>query len=224
MISGPLQAEDVVAQAYCSIGRPNDALPHCRLAIQVCYVATSVLMDLVSNFLQILYVRGRREVCMTWASLASLLFTQILENIYSRDHIAVANERLKLASIALAANDDNEVQSNLALVDQVMRVHYGADYRSMLHLEDFHQLQGIWCGECALAAGSNGAITSLSAENQVVEVLSVDSIGRKRLTDHIAFRGLDKILTKFESSKPPFLRDWSIWILYSGMFAIGFLT
>jgi hypothetical protein len=75
--------------------------------------------------------------------LPSRVFTQILENIYSKDHIAVANERLKLASIALAANAGNEAQSSLALVDQVMRVHYGADYRSLLHLEAFYQLEGI---------------------------------------------------------------------------------
>jgi len=74
---------------------------------------------------------------------ASRLFTQILENIYSKDHIAVANERLKLASIALAAGAHEEVQRNLAVVDQVMRVHYGADYRSLLHLQSFHQVERI---------------------------------------------------------------------------------
>lgn len=65
---------------------------------------------------------------------------QILENIYGKDHIAVANERLKLASIALAAGAGDEVRNNLELANQVMKIHYGADHPTSLHLDAFHQL------------------------------------------------------------------------------------
>ena len=65
---------------------------------------------------------------------------QILENIYGKNHIAVANERLKLASIALAAGSGDEARSNLALANKVMKIHYGADHPTSLHLDAFHQL------------------------------------------------------------------------------------
>ncbi|KAG0622547.1 hypothetical protein M758_3G105700 [Ceratodon purpureus] len=65
---------------------------------------------------------------------------QILEKIYGKDHIAVANERLKLASIALAAGAGDEVRSNLALANDVMRIHYGSDHPTSVHLDAFHQL------------------------------------------------------------------------------------
>lgn len=74
---------------------------------------------------------------------------QILENIYGKDHIAVANERLKLVSIARATNARDETQRNLALVDQVMRIHYGPDYQSMLDLEAFNDLQDVDMASCA---------------------------------------------------------------------------
>ena len=73
-------------------------------------------------------------------SVVEVFGLQILENIYGADHIAVANERLKLASIALAAGAGDEARNNLALANGVMRIHYGADHPTSVHLDAFHQL------------------------------------------------------------------------------------
>ncbi|KAH8969183.1 hypothetical protein BDL97_02G021200 [Sphagnum fallax] len=56
---------------------------------------------------------------------------QILEQVYSQDHIAVANERLKLTSIAHAAGDTKCALLNLGIVDRIMRIHYGLHYSVM---------------------------------------------------------------------------------------------
>ncbi len=56
---------------------------------------------------------------------------QILEQVYSKDHIAVANERLKLTSIAHAAGDTKCALLNLSIVDRIMRIHYGPHYSVM---------------------------------------------------------------------------------------------
>lgn len=62
---------------------------------------------------------------------------QILEIIYGKDHIAVANERLKLVSITILAGHTEEARTNLTLADHVMAIHYGPDFLSMLPFQGY---------------------------------------------------------------------------------------
>lgn len=56
---------------------------------------------------------------------------QILERLYNSDHIVVANELVKLVSIALMLNKYECAKKNLARINHVFTTHYGGNYAKM---------------------------------------------------------------------------------------------
>ncbi|KAJ7564790.1 hypothetical protein O6H91_02G033600 [Diphasiastrum complanatum] len=82
------EAEDIVAQLFCAMRQPQNALQHCGNSIK------------------------------------------ILEKLYGEDHIVVANERMKLATIAFAADDLEQAQNNLEIVKHVYGTYYGPNFRT----------------------------------------------------------------------------------------------
>lgn len=80
------KAEDIVAEIFCLILKPQFALQHCKESIQ------------------------------------------ILEKLYHNDHIVIANELVKLVSIALALNKYEYAKKNFVRIDSIFSRHYGCNH------------------------------------------------------------------------------------------------
>ncbi|XP_031502335.1 uncharacterized protein LOC116265681 isoform X2 [Nymphaea colorata] len=81
------QAEDHIAEAFCSMGKPEAALPHCKASIKV------------------------------------------VENLYASNHIAVANEFMKLATLHLTMDDSASAMDVIKRVMDIFMLFYGSHYR-----------------------------------------------------------------------------------------------
>lgn len=69
---------------------------------------------------------GKPEIAISYCEAS----VRTLDLLYGEGHIAVANERLKLASIAMVAGETEFAKTQLAQVQRVLRVHYGAAYEN----------------------------------------------------------------------------------------------
>ncbi|KAG6547758.1 hypothetical protein Mapa_010571 [Marchantia paleacea] len=66
---------------------------------------------------------------------------EILEHLYSKHHIVLGNEYLKLASVALTVPDNDCAKRSLRSAEYIFRVHYGSDYRQRLpYLTELHRM------------------------------------------------------------------------------------
>ncbi|BBN10990.1 SET and MYND domain-containing protein 4 [Marchantia polymorpha subsp. ruderalis] len=66
---------------------------------------------------------------------------EILEHLYSKHHIVLGNEYLKLASVALTVPDNDCAKRSLRSAEYIFRVHYGSDYlQSLPYLKEIHRM------------------------------------------------------------------------------------
>ncbi|ERN04677.1 hypothetical protein AMTR_s00076p00135550 [Amborella trichopoda] len=83
------EAEDKLAEAFCSVGEPHSAMDHCKASIQ------------------------------------------ILEKLYPQNHIAIANELIKLASIQISLIHPMAAKCTVDRVDKILTLHYGSHYSKL---------------------------------------------------------------------------------------------